>query len=161
MKTVTKNLIGAAAVLVFAGCASQPLTLSSVGPTPASAEKPSNLGGLQVYTDLESHQIGDSTYYYPHAGYEVYSSSGARVKTVENHHGPMDETPTLVAMPAGHYTILGPSANYGNVRVPVTIETGKTTVIHLDGYWKPVASARDQVVYFPNGEAIGWRSSVE
>jgi hypothetical protein len=160
MKSITKNLIGAAAVLAFAGCASQPLTLSSVGPAPAGVEKPSNLGSLQVFTDLEQHQVGGSTYYYPHASYEVYSRSGVRVKIVENHRGPMDETPTVVDIPAGQYTILGPSANHGNVRVPVTVATGKTTVIHLDGYWKPEASAHDQVVYFPNGEAIGWRDSV-
>ena len=161
MNTLIKNLIGSAMVIAFAGCASQPLSLSSVGPKPARAEKPSDLGGLQVFTDLETHQVGEGAYYYPHSSYEVYSSAGARVKTVENHLGPMDEKPTLVAMPAGHYTILGPSANYGNVRLPITIEAGKTTVIHLDGYWKPATSARDEVVYFPNGEAIGWWSSVK
>jgi len=158
---MVKNIAGAALVLAFAGCASQPLTLSSVGPQPASTKQLSYLGGLQVYTDLETHQIGDSTYYYPHSSYEVYNSAGARVKIVENHRGPMDENPTLVAIPAGHYTILGASANYGNVRLPVTVEAGKTTVLHLDGNWKPAAGAHDQLVYFPNGEPIGWQSSIK
>jgi len=148
-------------VLAFAGCASQPLHLSSVGPAPAGVEKPSNLGSLQVFTDLEPEQAGESPSYFPHASYEIYSRSGVCVKTVENHRGPMDETPTIVDIPAGQYIILGPSANHGNVRVPVTVATGKTTVIHLDGYWKPDASAHNQVVYFPNGEAIGWRDSAQ
>ena len=83
MKTMIKTFLGSTIALAFAaGCASQPLTLSSVGPQPANTKPVSNQGGLQVFTDLEMHQVGEGTYYYPHAGYTVYSDSGARVKSV-------------------------------------------------------------------------------
>ncbi|MEI9864002.1 MAG: hypothetical protein WDN00_05510 [Limisphaerales bacterium] len=46
--------------------------------------------------------------------------------------------------------------------VPVVIETGRTTILHLEGggFW-PDQSAFNQtnVVRFPNGLIIGWRST--
>lgn len=144
---------------LLAGCASKPVVISPVGPGPARHQASFSRGFLKVYSDTETHEIGDNSYYYPHTGYAIYAASGVPLKRVANHVGDMDESPMLVAMPVGHYTIEAESAAYGRVRVPVVVEDGRITTVHLnrDGKAPPKASA-DELVRLPDGEIVGWHS---
>ena len=73
-----------------------------------------------------------------------------------------DEEPTRVTLPKGSYTIVADSDTSGEVSVPVAIEAGRTTVVHLEREkdWKG-ASARIRsadLVRLPNGQPIGFRA---
>lgn len=160
MKLKLSILFGSAAVFTLAGCASHPLTVSAVGPAPAGAEHASSRGYLQVFTDVERHEIGDSTYYFPHTSYDLLTDSGRHFKLVMNHLGDMDEKPTVVDIPPGKYKVVAQSANCGPVTVPVLVTDGHLTVLHLDGDWKPpVNTPTNQLVYLPDGEPIGWQTA--
>ena len=150
--------------VMLAGCASTPLALSPVGPgpnnRPALAQKSSE-GHLQVFSAREkSNEIGFNTYFYPHSGYRINDADGKTVSYVPNHLSDMDEYPDQVTLPAGNYQVVARSTWSGQVIVPVVIENGNTTVVHLDdSAWTPSGAAADQLVYLPNKEAVGWGSS--
>jgi hypothetical protein len=42
-------------------------------------------------------------------------------------------SPDRVMLPPGTYTIVANTADYGLVTVPVIIQSGKTTTVHLNG----------------------------
>jgi len=155
IKTRISFIIGSVAILV-AGCASQPpITTSSVGPAPLNREDSYGKGELKVFTETESQQVGDSTFYFPHTDYDILNESNKKLQNVPNHLGPMDQNPTLVTLPAGKYQV-----SYRGVTVPVNVAAGRTTVVHLDGDWHPPANVpHDEVVYLPNGEAVGWQGA--
>jgi hypothetical protein len=159
MKTKYIALIAGAAIACFlTGCASQPVTVQPVGPDPAYHTASPPHGYLRVYSDTETHEIGDNTFYYPHTSYSVYDLSGRRVKWVANHIGDMDESPTLVKLPVGHYNVVAESASYGRVTVPVIIEEAKRTTLHLDRGWRAAAGiSSNAMVHLPDGEPVGWR----
>ena len=154
----TSILPAALAVALVSGCASQPIVLSPVGPAPVQAEAHVSMGRLQVFSATETHPDGDNTYYYPHTGYSILSDSGQMVKYVHNHVGTMDESPSLVTIPTGHYRVVAQSESYGRVTVPVVIKSGRTTTVHLERDWKPVAQTPGEVVRLPDGEAVGWNA---
>jgi hypothetical protein len=158
MRTKLFTLIGAASIALLAGCATRPVTLSPVGPEMPNHDATAGRGFLQVYSDTESPVLGEGPpYYYPHMGYNIYTRSGVRVRYVPNHIGDMDETPTLVRIPAGTYYVVAESSAYGRVTVPVVIEGGRRTVLHLDRSWRPIPGVRsNDLVQLPDGEAVGW-----
>ena len=151
---------GAIIIPLLTGCAFTPVALNSVGPEPRGAESFIATGYIQVFSDTEEHDIGHGEPYYTHKGYGIYDTAGKQVKYVPNHIGDMDESPTLVEIPTGHYQVDAESSAYGPVRVPVVIQAGKTTLLHLDGIWQPTSNiSPNQLVRLPNGEAIGWSSN--
>jgi hypothetical protein len=158
MRTKLFTLIGAASIALLAGCASQPVSVSAVGPETLNHDNTAGKGYLQVYSDTESPVVGEGPpYYYPHTGYNIYTRSGVRVRYVPNHIGDMDETPMLVRVPAGTYYVVAESSAYGRVTVPVVIECGRRTVLHLDRQWRPTPGVRsNELVRLPDGEAVGW-----
>lgn len=45
------------------------------------------------------------------------------------------------------------------VSVPVTIERGQTTKLHLDDNWKPPSdTSKAELVSLPNGNPVGWQA---
>jgi len=154
------NIIVASLFPLWTGCAAQTFTLNSVGPGPVALAPARPTGCLRVYTATEAHEIGDNTFYYPHTGYRIYDASGKLWKYVPNHTSNEDEMPAYVDIPAGDYTIKAASDLYSLVVMPVVIRSGRTTEIHLDSGWQPPSGvATNEIVYLPNGEAVGWRSS--
>lgn len=126
------------------------MTLATTRPT----------GYLRVYSATEAHEIGDNTYYYPHRGCRIYDASGKLWQYVPNHISYEDETPAYVTIPAGDYTIKAESDLYSLVAMPVLIQAGRTTGIHLDSGWNPPSNvSTNEIVYLPNGEAVGWRGA--
>ncbi len=159
MKTKYRTLAGAAVAAAFmAGCASTPVAVAPVGPEPIPPAAFVPQGYLEVFSDTELHVLGQYTYYYPHTGYSIRESSGRVVEFVPNHVGNMDEMPTRVTLAGGKYNIVAESASYGRVTVTVLIEPGRTTVVHLDGNWKPSTGVdANKLVLLPDGEAVGWK----
>jgi len=158
MKTINVILIAALGIPLLAGCCSTPIKLDSVGPAPTSTYVPS--GWLKVFSATKTVPDGDSTYYYPHTGYRIFTESGRLLEYVPNHVDPVDESVTLVKIPAGKYKISARSEPYNMVVVPVLIQAGKTTEVHLGAHWKAPANAfTNQIVYFPDGRPVGWKSS--
>jgi hypothetical protein len=166
LKTTGLVLFSPAIVLIIGGCASIPMPLSIVGPDPTSRAVSRPKGYLRVFSATEKAPLaaGDDAldYTFPlnlHMGYEVTDEFGKCVKYVANRMTDMDEWPDQVTLPAGKYRIVAHSTWCGLVSVPVDIERGKTTVIHLDGdCWRPSEkTAAKQLVFLPNGEVVGWR----
>lgn len=158
MKTI-QILLGVAVASALAGCSSVPLVLDPVGPAPNRAATTPADGHLVVYTATETRPLADSTFYYPHSAYHIYAASGKLWKYVPNHIGDMDQSPSLVAIPAGSYTLLAESDSYGRVTVPVVIKPGRTTEVNLEtrGRRKTDGTNETSVVRLPNGYIVGWR----
>ena len=153
--------MGAAIIQLISGCASKPVVLSPVGPKQNNLVAYASTGHLRVYSDTKTREVGDNTFCYTHTRYCIQDAHGKIVKIVPNHLGDMDELPTLVTIPTGTYQVVAQSASYGRVTVPVIIQAGQTTVVHLDRNWKSASHLpANELVYMPNGEAVGWRSSI-
>jgi hypothetical protein len=161
MKTKLTMMAAMVILPLLAGCASTPIALAPVGPGPTNQKDYYSKGYLKVFSDTKTHLIGDGPPYYTHTGYSIYNESGTRLQYVANHIGEMDESPSLVKIPTGNYKVVAESAAYGRVTVPVVVQAGKVTVIHLDRGWRPVSTVSiNELVRLPDGEAVGWRSSL-
>jgi hypothetical protein len=116
---------------------------------------------LQVFSVRELQSEGDDTPWYQHSGYVVYGPQGKRFKYVGNTVGEFDETPQTVTLPAGTYTVKARAEGYFYVPVdlPVVIERGQTTVVHLESGWNPPAGpSGTEIVRATSGYAVGWRA---
>jgi hypothetical protein len=95
-----------------------------------------------------------------HTDCTIYSEGGRLLKRVRNARDRNDPEPTLVSLPPGRYEIQAGAEDYAGtleVRVPVVIQAGRTTVAHLSGGWKPQRQyTRNEVVRLPDGEIAGW-----
>ncbi len=135
MKTVRLMISGVAAlaaVIACGGCAApeQATVLPPVGPAPlTSTKRVQGIGYLVVNTPIIEPNIEPDTEFYPHTPYAIYDSQGKFYKVVRNHVGAWDETPYLVSLPPGRYTVRAVSEFAGNVVIPVIIRGGRTTVV--------------------------------
>ena len=145
---------------LVASCVSPPLRLAAVGPAPAQGARSPGPGSLQVFTETREHD-DDGVYYFPHSGYQIYSSEGKRVRYIWNHHTFQEEDPTVVTLPAGHYLVDAEAELCGRVAVPVVIKPGQTTRVVLQPGWKPAATTSPaELVKSPEGYFIGWRADL-
>lgn len=88
-------------------------------------------GWLQVYSAQgwgRTPEGGPVTFLY--SEYKVFTPEGRFLMRVENASS-MDD-PSLVRLTPGKYVVEAQAHQRGTVRVPVTITTGKTTVLHLE-----------------------------
>jgi hypothetical protein len=145
-------ILGATIVAMVAGCSTTPQVLDRVGPAPPKIGSSVGEGSIVVHTATETHPDGDSTYYYPHTSYDIYTPGGKRFKWVENHIGLNDESPTLVTIPAGEYNVHALS-DFGPVIVPVLIKPFKTTEVNLDSATARMSRNTNDtsVVWIPKG----------
>ncbi len=118
--------------LLTTGAFAQPTLLNAVGPDTQTLQARDFVGTLEVFSATEARADGKDAYYYPHTSYEVYRN-GQPFQHVDNGRTLEMETPTRVTLPKGNYTVVAQSEAAGTVTVPVRIETGRTTVVHLDG----------------------------
>ncbi len=159
MKKINIMLVAAVSIPLLAGCSSTPIKLAPVGPPPSATNVPS--GWLKVFSATRTVPDGDSTYDYPHTGYRIYTESGKLLEYVPNHIDATDESATLLRIPAGRYNVLARSEPYNMVMVPIVIQAGETTEVHLGAHWKAPANApTNEFVYFPDGRPVGWKSSI-
>jgi hypothetical protein len=161
----TRFISVAAMFLGLAGCVTSPVVLAPVGPNPNGRVNDGPIGALQVFSREDTqaddqNQAGDGEpFWRQHSEYNIYDLHGKRVKHVYNVTGHYSENPERIALPAGRYLVKAEAKDYFWVKVPVTIEHGRTTRVHLDDNWKPTADApRREMVTMPNGNPVGWRT---
>ncbi|MGA9449732.1 MAG: hypothetical protein WBW41_00145 [Verrucomicrobiia bacterium] len=152
-------LLGAGLLSLLVGCASTPVALAPVGPNPIGSESMAAEGGLQVFSSLVGRSEGDNPTWYQHTDYDVYDLHGKLVRHVNNTIGYYAKAPRRVSLPAGRYLVKAQANDYLWVSVPVTIERGQTTKLHLDDNWKPPSdTSKAELVSLPNGNPVGWQA---
>jgi hypothetical protein len=149
------------ASLLATGCAVAPPTAAreTVGPR-VTAATAARHGFLQVYSrsiwttadDLETSLLS-------YTDYDIKSANGATLKRVING----DDEPERVELPDGRYTVVDQADVSGTVSVPVAIEAGRITVVHLDQEAEQAFAgiAPTDLVRLPDGQAIGFRARSE
>jgi len=140
---------------MVAGCgtANPPVAvLPPVGPDSIAPSEPASEGVLQVYsaripadTDVNFEEFFANDDFggalFPlepaHTDYTIYTEAGQVFKHVHNARNLDDAQPALVTLPPGNYKIEAQAKDIDpgtlTVVVPVTIQAGRTTHVHLDG----------------------------
>ena len=155
--TLRNTILSVSTAVIVANCASAPTTVvhQTVGPSPTVVNEEHN-GFLKVYSATE--MVDDDPSLVKYTNYQIDAADGTSFREVPNN----DQEPTRVILPKGTYTVVAQSDSAGTVSVPVAIETGKTTVVHLEREKdsKDVAAGIDSadLVRLPNGRPIGFRA---
>jgi hypothetical protein len=113
-------------------------------------------GQLVVYTPDNFVDTNDAEH--PrHQAYVVLNPDGSVVERVANLSGPFGQDPEVVPLPSGRYLVHAWAINFGPVAVPVQIDRGRTTTVHLDGDQGSslAAASQAQVVSLPDGQVVG------
>jgi len=160
MKLALRNTILSVAIAVLvASCASAPPTIvhDTVGPGFAIANQEHN-GFLMVYSATEWMNYDDGPGLLSYTNYQIDAADGTLFQEVSNG----DYEPTRVTLPKGTYTVVAWSDTSGEVSVPVAIEAGRITVVHLEieKDWKEASAVirSSDLVRLPNGQPIGFRT---
>ena len=163
MKTLPV-LIATAIGMLLTGCAARNrLVLDPVGP-PSSQPVAvgSNLGTLVVYSAYEVNADFNARdpYRPEYSDYKIFYSEGRLRQKVHNNSGTILQEPAKMELPAGRYQVMARANGYGIVTVPILIEAGKNTVIHVEGGFWSNASGFNQTnaVRLPDGQVIGWKA---
>ncbi|MGA3141645.1 MAG: hypothetical protein ABSF10_01180 [Verrucomicrobiota bacterium] len=154
-------ILGAAVLTLMIGCASTLVVLAPVGPNPIGHSGMGSKGQLLVYSAWQGHGEGDNPCYYQHGDYYIYQTSGKLVRHVENSVGHYAQSPRPEFLPTGKYIVQARAKGYGNVwiKVPVVIQDGLTTRVHLDNEWMiPAGISKTELVSVPIGYPVGWRA---
>ncbi len=169
----------------LAGCASAPqvAVYDRLGPChPARAASAAD-GALQVYSATASPPLDTldpkpgpffPNYAYgqknfladsAHTDYALYAADGTFIGRVRNSRNPRDAQPTLLKLPPGAYTVRAEVQDYPGlganltIAIPVAIEPGETTTVHLEPNWTATEEAdRSRAVRLADGRVIGCRS---
>jgi len=162
----TNYFILAGLIGLASGCAfkRQSVVLAPVGPPPLVEASRAAEGGLAVYSALGIGTPGEPENVYYHSGYKIYSLDGKMLKYVNNRVGPTYvEDPATVSLSPGRYNVVARAAAFGIVTVPVVIEAGKTTFVHLNGSELTVGrqTSTSGFVRLPDGLIVGWRAKEE
>lgn len=124
--------IGMGLTCLIMGCSSAPVAVAPVGPNPVGLNYEMSNGQLEVFSALIGRSEGNNPCWYQHAGYTVYSAQGLCVKHADNTVGHYEQRPRLVSLPLGKYFVRAGAKDYLSVKVPVVIEAGRVTKVHLD-----------------------------
>jgi len=144
----------------LAGCAT-PVALVPVGPNPYGLETTAAEGNLVVLSRLHGCTEGNNPTWYQHSDYNIYNLQGKLVKHVANAVGRYEQAPLGVALTPGNYIVRSRANDYLRVEVPVIIERGRTTRVHLDCDWKyPAGTQMRELVSLPDGNPVGWRARI-
>jgi hypothetical protein len=173
-----KAMAVAGALMWLVGCASpsRVTVLEPIGPSPRPQAQNSAEGRLKVYSartvaepdmaawqwdsEFGRNQILKLQYNPAHSDYAIYTQGGALVRRVSNARDASDGRPTVVSLAPGTYEVRAlAEAAVGSVEVgvPVVVQSGRTTGVHLVRGWKPHGRYTDrEVVRLPNGQIAGW-----
>ena len=155
-------VLSVAASILAAGCAVAPPTVlrETVGPRVAAVNG-GHAGYLTVYS--ASNWItppgdeGDPSVL-SYTDYDVRALDGSLFKDVVNG----EDEPVRVMLPKGRYIVAAESDSAGTISVPVAIETGRSTIVHLeteqDAKKAFAGIDSNDVVQLPNGQPIGFRA---
>ncbi len=150
---------------MIVGCSTPSIVQAPVGPDPLALKSADSDGTLQVFSAMEQeNNVGFEFPYDQRTDYFVYDSNGNVIRRVYNNNkGHYEPTPAAVRLQPGTYRIRSLAAvGMGEWEtVPVVIEPGRTTEVHLNGHWKPPADTPDrELVHSPAGFPMGWRTPV-
>ena len=157
--TLRDTILSGASALLLASCASAPPTIvhETVGPGPTVVNEEHN-GFLTVYSATAWTTDDDLPSLLKYTNYQIDAADGTLFKQVPND----DQKPTRVILPKGTYTVVAWSDTSGEVSVPVAIEAGRITVVHLEMEkdWKEASAVirSSDLVRLPNGQPIGFRA---
>ena len=163
MSGVKRSALFCAALLLMAnGCSTPPAAaiVDRVGPAPQTSSSPDHSGYLVVYSAWSNFVDPGSTAH--HSRFIVKADDGSVSREVINHADRFDEGPIQLPLAPGPYHVSARSAHFGRVNVPVVIEPWRTTIVYLDGRTHPEEKAAEKAsaVRLPNGEIVGWSSTV-
>jgi hypothetical protein len=143
---------------LFAGCSTQPRNFATapVGPVPFVRSNSGPEGTLIVHSAREASMSAPDQVF--HSRYDIRSPDGSHSFSVLNQARAFRE-PQPVLLSPGHYTVVAKARNYGTLTVPVVVQPGRTTVVHLDSCDRPVSreEAGEDCVRLPNGQFAGWK----
>jgi len=149
-------MIGAALTSLLLGCSSTPVAVAPIGPNPVIPGKRAGNGQLEVFSALRGHSEGNNPCWYQHTAYYIRDHQGRPVKRVDNRVGRYAQAPRVINLPPGEYLVKAQAKDYLWVDVPVVIEPGKLTEVHLDDAWRPADARNTELVSLPAGNPVGW-----
>jgi len=149
-------IVGTALTSLLLGCSSTPVAVAPVGPNPASLVNPGKNGQLEVFSALAGHTEGNNPTWFQHTDYTIYNQHGVVVKHVDNTVGYYASSPRLISLPPGKYLVKAEAKDYPSVLVPVVIDPGRITKVHLDDAWQPAQPGKVACVRLPAGNPVGW-----
>jgi hypothetical protein len=156
-----------ASTLLLAGCAfhKSAIVTAPVGPPPQGTSTNGPTGTLVVYSARDPHcDVKELPYLCPHTDYAIYSSTGALVQKVHNSTDAVIEWPANIQLPEGSYRVETQASSCQKVTVPVVIQAGRVTTVHLQpspSVQSDVALVQSNPVRLPTGVIVGWRADVE
>lgn len=165
----TRWLCKASAVAIVAvaltGCTSPkgPLVLDPIGPAPHPGSTDGAHGSLVVFSAFDPiPDLNRSPYRRRFTDYQIFSADGEHlVRIVHNNRETLLNSPAPVELSPGSYRVLARANGYGPITVPVVIQAGQLTTVHLEGsVWWPRSSTifESNPVRLPKGEIAGWRA---
>ena len=158
MRTYYVLILGAICASLLVGRATAATTLPPVGPNPSGLQSQSASGELEVFSKLEGHSEGNNPPWYQHADYYIYDRQGHELWHVYNTVGYYAQAPRVVTLPPGQYPVKSPAKDAFWLGVPVVIQAGHVTKVHLDGGWvAPAITPDSKLVLAPSGYPVGWR----
>jgi hypothetical protein len=176
-----RSLATAAVLVCIVGCASGPKVAvqEPVGPSQRIAAGTATGGSLVVYSArrpanvnlnteafLWNNDAGRNEFMYEpgHTDFTIYDSDGRVLQSVRNAGRDNVEDPTPVSLPTGVYTVEAEAEASATatmtVLIPVVVEAGQTTTVHLEPTWQRPAASREpgNVVRLYDGRVIGYRA---
>ena len=158
---IIPTFLGTALASILVGCSSTPVVLAPVGPSPVAMGATSGSGQLEVFSAMRGHTEGNNPTWYQHTDYYIYDDQNKPLKHVNNKVGHYDRAPRVVDLPPGRYIVKAKAKDYLWIKVPVVIDPGKTTEVHLDDAWTPSQDSKQtELVSVPAGYPVGWRTGV-
>jgi hypothetical protein len=155
VKSITV-ILGTGCVSLVLGCASAPVAVAPVGPNPTGLRSADSNGQLQVFSAMLERTEAYNPVWFQHTDYTLYDLNGKALRHVHNVTGNYAQDPPAISLPPGRYIVKAQAHDYLAVRVPVVIDPGRITRVHLNGDWQPTYTDKTQVVALPTGTPVGW-----
>jgi hypothetical protein len=163
----TFNLIAIVALggVSLAGCTTgkQGVALDTVGPSLFQPALSYSINGtLVVFSAYDSNPsfINRNSRSPVYSDYNILTKNGRPLERVHNNTGTLLQDPVAVELPSGKYQVIALANGYGRVTIPVVVEAGRTTMIHLEGggFWPDESLFNEtNAVRLPDGLVVGWR----
>jgi hypothetical protein len=117
-------------------------------------------GFLQVFSATVPVNDGGIVYNV-HTPYSIYTMAGRHFKGVVNKVGYDDQKPMTVELPPGEYRVYAMARGFGQVEIPVVVESMQLTMVYLGEFGKPptaiVEIPTTEAVRLPDGRVVGRR----